>query len=86
MIDLKKRNTEAYKYLEDGRFPGSLSKSLHCNIPIDQIIEMTINRFSKSTGGIGGKTEDDGASEKWIRLNHYLSALKEHMNKKLRKK
>ena len=39
---------------------------------MDQIIEMTINRFSKPTGGIGGKTE-------------YPCGFKEHMNKKLRK-
>ena len=85
MIDLKIRNTEAYKYLEDGGFTGSLSGSVHCNIPMDQIIAMTINSFSKSIGGIGGKTEDGGATGKWVRLNHYLCGLKEHMNKELRK-
>ena len=84
MIDLKRINPEAYAYLESGGFSGFLSGSKHSNIPMDQIIEMTINRFSKSTGGISGKTEDAGASEKWGRLNHYLCALKEHMKKKTR--
>ena len=52
MIDLKRRNTEAYKYLEDRGFTGSLSGSVRFDIPIDQIIEMTINRFSKSAVGL----------------------------------
>ena len=45
-----------------------------------------INRFSKSAGGIGRKTGDDGTSVKWVGLDHYLCALEEHMNYKVRKK
>ena len=52
---------------------------------MDQLIETTINRFSKSTGGIAGKTEDLGACEKWTRLNHYLRVLKEYMDGKIGK-
>ena len=64
MIDLRQRNIEAYKYLENGGFTGSLSGAIHTNIPCDQMIETTINRFSKSTGGILGKTEDKSACER----------------------
>ena len=53
MNDLKRGNTEAYNYLEDGGSTGSQSGSVHSNIPMDRIIEMTINSFS--TGGIGRK-------------------------------
>ena len=58
MIDLEKQNLEAYSYLKNGGFTGSTTGLSHSNIPMDQIIESTINRFSKSTGGIRGKTEN----------------------------
>ena len=64
MTDLPRRNPEAAAYLEKGGFSGSLSGKPHSNIPMDQIVETTINGFSKSTGGIGGKTEDPAACEK----------------------
>ena len=83
MLDLKRRNSDAYTYLENGGFTGSLSGEVHTNIPCDQIIETTINRFSKSTGGLMGKTEDKDASEKWCRLNPYMTAIKEHMDSKV---
>ena len=83
MIDLQQRNPEAYGYLESVGFTGSTSGLIHSNIPMDQMIETTINRFSKSTGGIEGKTEDPGACEKWARLNHYLCVLRDHMDRKL---
>ena len=46
---------------------------------MDQIIEVTINRFSKETGGLSGKTENAGASERRMRINHYLAALKQYL-------
>ena len=84
MTYLPRRKPEA-AYRENGGFSGSLSGRPRSNILMDQIIETTINRFSKSTGGIGGKTEHPGACEKWTRLNYYLCALKKkHMDKKVR--
>ena len=71
MIDLMTRYPDAYSYLEKGGFVGSLSGTKHSSIPMDQIIETTINRFSKKSG----ITENVGANEKWIRLNPYLCAL-----------
>jgi hypothetical protein len=85
MRDLKTRNPDAYQYLHDGGFSGSLSGEKHTKIPMDQIIEMTINRFSKETGGLSGKTENVGASERWMRINHYLAALKQHLEDKVKK-
>ena len=85
MIDLKMRNPTAYKYLENGGFCGSLSGNNFSNIPMDQVIEMTINRFSKTVGGLSGKTENIAASNKWTRLNHYMCALKEHMDETIGK-
>ena len=86
MLDLKNRNVLAHNYLQEGGFTGSSTGLIHSNIPMDQTIETTINRFSKSTGGIQGKTEDEASCRKWVRLNHILCAVKEHMDKKIGKK
>jgi hypothetical protein len=40
---------------------------------------MAINRFSKETGELSGKTENIGASDRWVRINHYMAALKEDL-------
>ena len=86
MIDLATRNPEAYNYLKSGGFVVSLSGTTHSCIPMDQVIETTINRFSKEFGGLCGVTENVGANEKWIRLNPYLCALKQHLNITIGKK
>ena len=59
---------------------------LFSKIPCDQIIEATINRSSESTGGLSGKTENVGASEKWLRINHLMAALREHLDPAIRKR
>ena len=46
---------------------------------MDQIIEMTVNRFLKETGGLSGNTENVGASQRWMGVNHYLAALRQHL-------
>eukprot|EP00794_Sanderia_malayensis_P002186 gene2186-2488_t len=52
---------------------------------MDQVIEMTINRFSKETGGLSEQTENNGASGRWMQINHYIAALKQHLEAKVRK-
>ena len=63
MCNLRENIPEAYEYLNEGGFTASITGNLHSQIPMDQIIEMTINRFSKETGGLSGITEKKGASE-----------------------
>ena len=86
MKNLKLNNPEAYQYLVNGGFSGSLSGEKHTQIPMDQIIETTVNRSCKEIGGIIGKTENQGATERWMRVSHILAALKEQQNKKVYKK
>ena len=45
---------------------------------------MTINRISKETGGLTGKTKNTGASTKWTKINHFLITFRAHQNKVLR--
>ena len=53
---------------------------------MDQVIETTVNHWLKEVGGICGETDNDGATEIWIRVNQLLSLLKEHQQKKPYKK
>ena len=46
---------------------------------------MTINRSSKETSGLTGKTENLGACARWTKINYFIVALREHQNKILRK-
>ena len=69
MLKLKNENEEAFSYMLQGGFTGSLTGNPHSKIPMDQIIETTINRSSKEMGGLSGKTENRGASQKWMRIN-----------------
>ena len=55
MRDLKNRNPDAYQFFCDGGFTGSIPGERYAK-PMDQIIEMTLNRFSKETGGLSGNT------------------------------
>ena len=50
---------------------------------MDQIIEATIIRFSEETGGLSGITDNKGASERWVKINPFIAALREHLNVKL---
>ena len=76
-------NKETYIFMPKADFTGSLTDKPHSRIPMDQIIETTVNRWSKEVGGICGETDNDGANERWIRVNHLPSVLKEHQQKTL---
>ena len=41
---------------------------------------MTINRSSKDTGRLSGKTGNVGASERLMRINHIMASLIEHLD------
>ena len=66
-----------------------LTVSLTCKpvlkILMDLVIEMTINRSSKESGGLTGKTKNPEACARWIKFNHFLVALRKHQNKTLEK-
>ena len=66
--------------MQEQGFTVSLSGLPYSRIPCGQMIEMTINRSSKDTGGLFGKTEMVGASERWMRINHTMVALREHLD------
>ena len=51
---------------------------------MDQMIEMTISKSSKVVG-LTGATDKKGASERWMQVNHFLAALKQHLDLKIQR-
>ena len=86
MQNLETKSPNAYKYLKKRGFSDSLSGDKHTRIPMEQVIECTINRSCKDTGGIFGITENLGACERWMCISHVLAALKEYLKSKIHKK
>ena len=61
MKNLASSHSSAQIFLKEEGFTVSLTGKPHSKIPMDQVIEMAINRSSKETGGLTGKTENPGA-------------------------
>ena len=80
MLNLQDPHPNIYQYLENGGFIASISDLPFSKIPYDQIMETTLNCSSKSTGGLSGKTENVEASEKRMRINHIMAALREYLD------
>lgn len=59
--------------MQEGGFTGWLIGVAHTETSMEQIIETAINRWTKI---VGGETENKGASEMWIRVNCFISALR----------
>ena len=79
---IREGNVAAYKYLEQGNYSGSLTGKRHSGVPFDQVIEITSNRLCKDIGGLWGNTKFlcEG------KVHHCIVALREHLNKKIKKK
>ena len=52
MCSLRTENLEAYEYLKNGGFSGSLTGLPHSRLTFNQIIEMTINRSCQDIAGL----------------------------------
>ena len=86
MLNFQNSHPNIYQYLKNGGFIASISGLPFSKIPeCDQIIETIINRSSKSTGGLSGKTENIESSGKWMQINHIMAALREHLESVIRK-
>ena len=48
--------------------------------------EITINRSCKDVGGLSVNKNNPGATERWTKIHHHIVALREHLNKKMKKK
>ena len=62
MMNLKHILSDVYDYLSKEGFSNLSPGKPFTNIPVDQMIEMTINRSSKEASVLSGKTQNKGAS------------------------
>ena len=80
ILNIEKNAPQAHQYLASGGFAGSFSGQKFTMIPMDQMIEMTINKSSKVVGGLSGIFDNKGGSERWMWINHFLAVLKQHLD------
>ena len=77
MTNLENSHPDMFNHMLNQGLTVSMSGQLFIQISCDQVIEMTTNCASKDTGGLSGKIENAGASERWMRTNHIMAALRE---------
>ena len=82
---LEEENIACYKYLEQGSFSSSLTGKPHSRIHFYQVRQTKINRSCKNVGGLSGNIQNPGAPERWTKIHHHIVALREHLNKKIKK-
>ena len=70
MVQLPQSNYAAHKALQEGDFVVARSTKPFAKIPVDQTIEQTFNRESKTPGGITGFSHNPGAVERWVLTAH----------------
>ena len=71
MATLEERHPDAYRQLCEGNFAVQRSNSIgFSQTPVDQTIEQTFNRDTKTKGGIIGFSLKKGAVERWVLTAH----------------
>ena len=71
MVDVKNTHPEADFHFHMGEFTVQRSQDkAFSRIPIDQTIEQTVNRDSKTPGGIVGFSVSKSAVQRWILTSH----------------
>ena len=82
MKALPTSHPEANTYLQNGGFTVQGSHaSPFSQIPIDQTIEQTINRDTKTKGGIVGFSLNKGAVQRWMLTAHERAAVTQNLKK-----
>ena len=61
MLNIEKNAPQAYQYLATGGFTRSLSGQRFAMIPMDQMIEMALNKYSVVVGVLSDVTVNKGA-------------------------
>ena len=81
MTNLENSHPDMFNHMLNQGFTVSFSGQPFIQKSCNQVIETTSNRASKDTGGLPRKTENAGATERWIPINHLMAALREKLIK-----
>ena len=86
MTNLENSHPDMFNHMLNQGSTVSLSGQPFTQKLCDQVIETTINRASKDTGGLSGKTESVDPTERWMPINHLRAALREELDQVARKR
>ena len=75
MMSLEDAHPSAHEALKAGDFVVQRSSSAFSQVAVDQTIEQTINRDTKSKGGIVGFSLNKGAVQRWLLTSHERAAI-----------
>ena len=75
MISLKDVHPSTYESFQAGDFVVQRSGNAFSQVAVDQTIEQTINRDTKSKGGIVGFSLNKGAVQRWLITSHERAAI-----------
>ena len=76
MGHLEKSHPAAYRELKQGQFAVQrVQGRAFAQMPVDQAIEQSLNRDTKTRGGIIGFSLKPGAVHRWIITTHERSAV-----------
>lgn len=74
-----------YRDIMNNVFTIFLTIQPFTRIICDRVIEMAIDKLSKSAGGLPRITENKYVSERWMRINHVMVALTHKLDDVIRK-
>ena len=75
MATLNATHPHAHQALTNGEFAVQRSSQPFVRVPVDQSIEQTVNRDSKTSGGIIGFSTKLAAMQRWIQTAHERAGL-----------
>ena len=75
MMSLKEEHPSAYEAFQAGDFVVQRSGNAFSQVAVDHTIEQTINRDTKSQGGIIGFSLNKGAVQRWLLTSHERAAI-----------
>ena len=62
------------------QFTASISRQPELELHCDENTEMAINLLCKETCELPGKKENADSCKRWIKINHIISSLREHLD------
>ena len=75
MVQLAATHPAAHAFLQEGGFPLQRSENAFAQLALDQAIEQSINRATKTTGGIVGFSRHPATVQRWILTSHDRAAV-----------
>lgn len=75
MVSLATTHPDAHALLEAGEFAVQRSCNSFAQVPVDMAIEQSINRDTKTKGGVIGCSLRRGAVQRWITTAHDRAAI-----------